>query len=129
MEDDYRYSVAYDENVVRVSTSGSFDYLKALEMWKEIMATCEQHQCFDILAISLVAKPLPAPDLFNSGEFFDAVGLTPRHRLAVVNNNEDVRESYKVAAAALKTRRAAAPFSAAAFSNERDARRWLSRQD
>ena len=129
MEDDYRYSVAYDDNVVTVWTTGSFDYLKGLQMWKEIIATCEQHQCFDILAISRVAKPLPAPDLFNSREFFDAVGLTAEYRLAVVNENEDVRESHKVAAAALKTRRAAAPFSAAVFSNERDARRWLSRRD
>ena len=129
MEDEYRYSIAYDDDVVRVSTSGSFDYLEALQMWEEIIATCEQHECFDVLTVSGVAKPLPSPDVFNSREFFDTVGLTDKYRLAVVNKNDEVRESHKIVVAALQNRTTAATFKAGSFSNERDARRWLSRQD
>ena len=129
MEDEYRYAIAYDDDVVRVSTSGNFDYLKGLQMWQEIVATCEQHECCDVLAVSGMEKPIPAPDVFNSGEFFATVGITDKYRLAVVNKNDDVRESHKIAAKALQNRAPSATFKAGSFSSERDARRWLSRQD
>lgn len=97
----------------------------ALEMWKKVIATCEENNCFRILAISNIDRPLPAADVFNSADFFASVGLNEKYRLAVVAKNTDVHESHQIAALALKNKTAGALFPAAAFESEWEARHWL----
>lgn len=115
--------------MIRVKTSGEFDYLIALRMWGEVIATCEENDCFKVLAISSLEQPLPTTEVFNSSEFFAAAGLDEKYRLAVVTENPAVHESHQIAASALKSHNMQAPFPAAAFDNERDARQWLYLED
>jgi hypothetical protein len=122
MDDSYTYSIDPEDTVIRLTTSGNFDYLRALQMWREVIAACKEANCFKILTISNVINPLPTAEVFNSSDFFTSVGLDNRFQLAVVTENPDVHESHQVAATALKTK---GSFAASAFSNEREARRWL----
>ena len=122
MDDSYTYSIDSENTVIRLTTSGNFDYLRALQMWREVIAACKEADCFKILTISNVINPLPTAEVFNSSDFFTSTGLDNRFQLAVVTENADVHESHQIAATALKTR---GSFAASAFSNEREARRWL----
>jgi len=69
MDQEYTYTIRFDETLVRPTTSGSFDYLRALQMWQEINATCEEQQCFRILVISKIDEPVATPDAYNASEF------------------------------------------------------------
>jgi hypothetical protein len=122
MDDSYTYSIDVEDTVIRLTTSGNFDYLRALQMWREVIAACKEANCFKILTISNVTNPLPTAEVFNSSDFFTSAGLDNRFKLAVVTENPDVHESHQVAATALKTK---GSFAASAFSREKEARRWL----
>lgn len=125
----YTYSITVSESVVRLKTSGKFEHLTALQMWAEVIAVCEENDCFKVLAISNLEQPLPTLEVFNSSEFFDSVGLDQKYRLAVVTKNAAVHESHQIAASALKVHSMRARFPAAAFDDERDARQWLHLED
>lgn len=129
MVDGYRYSITVSDSVVRLKTSGTFEHLTALKMWAEVIAVCEENDCFKVLAISHLEQPLPTTEVFNSSEFFSSVGLDQKYRLAVVTENPAVHESHLIAASALKTHTMQTQFPAAAFDNERDARQWLHLED
>ena len=125
MDDSYNYTIAVSDSLIRVKTSGEFDHLSALKMWSEVTAICEKNDCYRILTISNLDRPLPATEVFNSSDFFAAAGLDRRYRLAVVTSNEEVHESHRIAASALKAHSMQPPFQAAAFDSEREAIHWL----
>jgi len=125
----YTYSITVSDSVVRLKTSGTFEHLAALQMWVEVIAACEENDCFKVLAISHLERPLPTSEVFNSSEFFASVGLDHKYRLAVVTKDAAVHESHQIAASALRIHDMQAQFPAAAFDNERDARLWLHLDD
>jgi hypothetical protein len=97
MDHDYAYTISHENSLVRVNSSGIFDYLKALKMWEEIVATCEEKECFLILFISNMAAPLPVAEAFDASEFFKATGITAKYRLAVVTEDPGLLESVRIA--------------------------------
>jgi len=123
---EYSYTIAPEKSLVRVVSSGIFDYLKALEMWEEIVASCEEQRCFHILFISMMAAPLPMAEAFDAAEFFEATGITANHRLAVVTKDPALLTSMRVSETVLKQR---SSLNAAVFETIKEARHWLDQRN
>ena len=87
---EFTYSVSYEEPLIRVRAQGFFDYLKAYEMWKAIVAASDEFKCFHILGESTSTEPIPTLDAYEHLSLIESVGVTrPGHWLDPVEHLGD----------------------------------------
>jgi len=119
---DFEYSIAHEDSLVKVVTQGFFDYLKAYEMWKAIVATCNKSECFQVLGKTRQAAPIPMIDAYEHLDLIESAGVTPDFQIAWVSNVPPVLERLRLIETILKDR---SLFNVSIFESEADATRWL----
>lgn len=116
-----KYSIKDENSIVRVSVTGSPDYLELDRLWHDIIAYCKRHNFFRILGESTTEKWQDA-DAYDHAPIFEAAGVTNDYRVAWVEQNPTAREAIKLAEAVVNNRGLE---TARTFDNIADARRWL----
>jgi hypothetical protein len=119
---DFEYSISHDDSLVNVITQGFFDYLKAYEMWKAIVATCDKSGCFQVLGETQRAAPIPLIDAYEHVALIESVGVTPDYRIAWVAKDPPVLERLRLIESILRDR---SLFNVSIFESKADATRWL----
>jgi hypothetical protein len=119
---DFEYSISHDDSLVNVVTQGFFDYLKAYEMWKEVVATCDKSGCYQVLGESQLAAPVPLIDAYEHVSLIESVGVTPDYQIAWVANDAAVLERLRLIESIVRDR---SLFNVSMFESKADATRWL----
>lgn len=118
----FEYTISYDESLVKVVSQGHFDYLKAYEMWKGVVTTCNKSECYRVLGESRLAAPIPTMDAYGHLELIESVGVTPDYQIAWFSTDPLVLERLKLIETVLRDR---SLFNVSIFDNLPEARRWL----
>ena len=118
----HRYSIAKEGSVIRVSTTGAFDFVAIFEMWEDIVAACNSHGCFRILGLSNLDEP-PAPiDAYEYMGMLQAVGITAKHRIAWVAQNPALLDMMAIAETVIRNR---SELVVRIFETEASAEEWI----
>ncbi|MGI9238033.1 MAG: hypothetical protein ACR2QZ_11590 [Woeseiaceae bacterium] len=116
------YELAYSNSRIEVTTTGIFDFLDALEMWKEIVALCEAHSCFKILGLSMLSEPVPKPDAYDHLNLLLSAGISEKHQVAWVAGRSLLVENLRLTETVLNNRSA---LNFRLFESAAQAKEWL----
>ena len=116
------YSIECVDSVVEVRVSGTPDRSSIAQMWKDIIAACEQHRCLSILGLSDMEQPLRLADAIDHQAIFLEAGVTIDHRIAWVQMNPDAVRMNLLVESVLLNR---GLVNGHVFTNEIEARKWL----
>ena len=115
------YTITPEPALISVTVEGLPDYLSIDKLWHDIVAACNQHQCFDILGTSNL-EPAPSGEAYSHAAIFEAAGVHNGFRIAWVEKNAATKEWIKLSEAVVRNRDLA---TARAFDSLEDAKRWL----
>ena len=116
------YRIELKKGVVDVRVSGVPDRESTAQMWSDIVAACTRNDCFYILGISNLDRPLKLADAIDHQAIFLQAGITIDHRIAWVQLNPDAVEMARLAETVLLNR---GMVNGRVFTDEYEARRWL----
>lgn len=91
-------------------------------MWTEIIAACDEHQCYYILGLNRMDQPAKLADAIDHQAIFLEAGVTIDHRIAWAQLNPKAVEMTRLAETVLLNR---GQFNGRVFTDEFEARRWL----
>jgi hypothetical protein len=120
-----KYSIEHVNSTIEVRASGVPDRASVAQMWKDIIAACDEHHCFSILGIANMERPLSLADAIDHQAIFLEAGVTIDHRIAWVQENPEARKRTEIAETILLNR---GLLNGRLFDDEFEARRWLSDQ-
>lgn len=105
---------------VEVFAKGNSD--DVLAMWKNIVATCNQQECFNILGINRSKAGIDTLTGLEHHTVFTEVGIDHRYRIAWVGESQRTYESIEFIKNVLANRSTG---YGKVFSNEAEAKTWL----
>lgn len=117
-----KYSIEYVKSTIEVRATGVPDRASATQMWKDIVAACDEHHCLSILGLSNMDKPLSLADAIDHQAIFLEAGVTIDHRIAWVQENPAARKRTEIAETILLNR---GMLNGRLFADEFEARHWL----
>ncbi len=117
-----QYTIECRDSAIEVHVTGSPDRASIAQMWKDIVAACNQYGCLSILGISNLDRPLKLADAIDHQAIFLEAGVTIDHRIAWVQLNPEAVEMTQLAESVLLNRGLA---NGRVFTDEFEARRWL----
>lgn len=117
-----RYTITREDSVIRVRTEGVFDFISAYEMWEEIAATCNSQDCYRVLGVSNLDKPLPTVDAYDHLEMLKSVGINNRHRIAWVAGHPALLDQLLLAETVFRNR---SEINLRIFDSTKRAEQWL----
>jgi len=115
------YSIKHEDSLIRVTVTGSPDYLSTDRLWHDIVANCKRHQCLKVLGESETEQWRDS-DAYDHAAIFEVAGLSNEYRVAWVEKNPEAKKAIKLAEAVVNNRGFE---TARAFSSVADAKRWL----
>jgi hypothetical protein len=115
------YSIEHEQELIKVTVRGKFDYLSMDQMWKDISAACKKNNCSSILGIANIEAPTTY-DAYDHAAILDAIDVSPNLHIAWVENNPAATEMAKLAEAVIRNRDLA---TGRVFGSTFKARRWL----
>ncbi len=116
------YSIAYEQPFIKVSVSGTPDYLSIHRVWSAVAKACNMHGCRDILGVSDLDLPISIADAYDHNSLFEAVGITPDYRIAWVEENPEAKKVAQFIETVLLNR---GRVKGHVFDSIPKARRWL----
>lgn len=117
----FQYSIRYADGLVRVTVTGSPDYLSTDRLWHDIVACCLEHDCLKVLGESRTEN-WKDEDAYDHAAIFEAAGMSSRVRVAWVEEDDLARETLKLAEAVVNNRDVV---TGRVFDSVAEARRWL----
>ena len=119
------YTITPEPSMISVTVEGLPDYLSIDKLWHDIVAACNQHQCFDILGSSN-SELAPTDEAYSHAAIFEAAGVHNGFRIAWVEENAAAKEWIKLSEAVVRNRNLA---TARVFDSVAEAKRWLAKGD
>lgn len=120
----FEYSISSENELIRVTVTGSPDYLSLDKLWHDIAAACRENGCVKVLGSS-TTENWRDEDAYDLAPVLQAAGLSNRFRVAWVEANAPAREAIKLAEAVVNNRDVV---TAQVFPNLAAARRWLAEE-
>nr|NQU90861.1 hypothetical protein [Bacteroidota bacterium] len=107
---------------IHVKQYGDDNYGISLDLWRKIVAACDQYQCYNILGESFTEKSLSTIDCYDHAKIFKIVGVSFKHRVAWVHHTEDPEGTAEFIDLVLKNR---GLLNGAFFPGVKEATAWL----
>lgn len=114
--------VEYKGDYVHARHSGPNSYDSSLELWKRIVAACEEHRCCNVLGESFDTNSLSTMEAYDHIRIFKIAGVTREYRIAWVNHIKETQEIMKFIENVLVNRGLA---QGGLFPTVDEAKRWL----
>ena len=116
-----KYTINPEPALMSVRVDGLPDYLSIDRLWRDIVAACKQHECFNVLGVSNL-EPASASEAYNHAAIFEATGVDNGFNIAWVEENPATKEWIELAGAVVRNRGLT---TARTFDSVADAKRWL----
>lgn len=117
-----RHTIEKIDSVIRVRTAGAFDFVNVFEMWEQIVAACQKHNCFNVIGLSNLDEPPAQIESYEYLSMLQAVGLTPKHRVAWVAENPALLDVMTLAETVIMNR---SELVVRVFADLDGAERWI----
>lgn len=118
---DNRIEVSFEGDHVLVIADGDKDYRYIQTLWREVAATCDQHECYNVLGIANTTTPVEAVDGYDLPMIFRELRIGQHYRIAWVEQKQDSRDVLEFVVTVLKNR----GLPGRLFDTEAEARQWL----
>lgn len=115
-------TITFEGDHVKAVTQGRKNIDIARLLWTGIATACQEHNCFKVLVLSHAGNPMPLLDGYAHAELFRELGLTAKYRIALVEFDDDIRESATHFAETVLFNRG---LPGRLFAHEEDARKYL----
>lgn len=116
------YSIAHEQSFIKVSVSGTPDYLSIHRVWSAVAQACDTHDCRNVLGESDLDLPISITDAYEHDSLFQALGITPDYRIAWAEKNSEAKEVARFIETVLLNR---GRVKGHVFDNISEARLWL----
>ncbi len=116
-----KIEVTFEGDHVRVIADGDKDYRYIQTLWREVAATCDQHECYNVLGIANTTTPVEAVDGYDLPMIFRELRIGQHYRIAWVEQKQDSRDVLEFVVTVLKNR----GLPGRLFDTEAEARQWL----
>lgn len=116
-----RFIVEFKGDHIHAREFGQDSYESSLRNWRELMAACAKHRCWNILGESHTT-PLSVADAYRHIEIYKEAGVTERHRIAWVAHSPEAAAMLRFAETVLKNRGLG---TGHVFADVEQARNWL----
>lgn len=117
-----KYTIEYVNSTIEVHVTGVPDRASIAQMWKDIIAACDEHSCLTILGISKLDKPVKLADAIDHQAIFLEAGVTIDHMIAWAQLNPEALEMTRLSETVLLNH---GQLNGRLFDDEFEARRWL----
>lgn len=118
----FEINVLPDSNYVHVVATGDASYENANEMWRSIVSTCNQLQCFKILGENRLRNGLSTMDAWKHQQIFQESGVSSKMRIAWVDQNPNTFPTTEFIGQVLSNR---AMINGRLFKDVEKAKLWL----
>lgn len=115
--------VEFKGDYVHAQLYGRNNYDISLELWRRIVATCKQHNCFNVLGENYTTEELSTIDAFNHLKILEEVGLTLQYRIAWVNQVKETARGVEFVETVVVKNRGLA--NGGVFPTIEEAKQWL----
>lgn len=116
-----RIEVTFEGDHVHVIADGDKDYRSMDQVWREVSAACELHDCYNVLGIAKTTTPVEAVEGYELPGLFQELNIDQRYRIAWVELNEDSRDVLSFVQTVMANR----GLPGLLFNTEEEAREWL----
>lgn len=116
-----KIEVTFEGDHIRVIADGDKDYRFMEQMWREVVAACELHDCYNVLGIAKTTTPIEVVEAYELPALFQELNIDQRYRIAWVELDDDARDVITFAQTVLVNR----GLPGLAFDTEEEARDWL----
>lgn len=116
-----KIEVTFEGDHVLVIADGDKDYRYIQSLWREVAATCDQHECYNVLGIANTTTPVEAVDGYDLPMIFRELRIGQHYRIAWVEQKQDSRDVLEFVVTVLKNR----GLPGRLFDTEAEARQWL----
>ncbi len=116
-----KIEVTFEGDHIRVIADGDKDYRFMDQMWREVVAACELHDCRDVLGIAKTTTAIEAVEGYELPALFQELNVDQRYRIAWVELDEDARDVVTFVQTVLANR----GLPGLVFDTEAEAREWL----
>ena len=110
------------DGYIHVRHYGRDSYDITLDMWRRIVATCEEYNCFNILGETKTMNRLSTMDNYDHITIMKQAGVTLRHRIAWVAHGPEALADLRFVETILLNRGLA---NGKVFTSIEEAKRWL----
>jgi hypothetical protein len=117
----YEEKISIEEDYIFVQIAGEVNYDITFNLWKNIAAACNEHNCYRILGTSDL-QPMGIMHAYEHQKIFSANGFNAKYKAAWVEQNEQNFETVIFIENVAVNR---GLLNAKVFSELSDARRWL----
>ena len=116
-----KIEVTFEGDHVRVVTEGDKDYRFLDKVWRDVAATCELHDCYNVLGIAKSSTPVEAVEGYELPALFRELNIDQKYRIAWVELDEDAQDTIAFIQTVLANR----GLPGLLFETEAEAREWL----
>ena len=116
-----KLEVSIENDHVLVIADGDKDFRFMDKMWRNVVAVCEEHGCFNVLGLANTTTPLEAVEGYETAALFQELNIDQRYRIAWVEMNEESRDLLDFIQTVLANR----GLPGRVFDTEAEAREWL----
>lgn len=118
----YEVSVVFKDGYVEARSIGDKSYQTAVILWREILKTCDEHNCYKVLGLGESSTGLSTMDAMNHEKLFKDFAITRKYKIAWVELNKEALASIKFLETVLLNR---GLLNGMLFPNIEEAKRWL----
>jgi hypothetical protein len=116
-----KIEVTFKGDHIRVIADGDKDYRFMDQLWREVVAACELHDCHNVLGIAKTTTPVEAVEGYELPALFQELNIDQRYRIAWVELDDDARDVITFVQTVLANR----GLPGLVFVTEKEAREWL----
>ncbi len=113
--------VTFEGDHVLVIADGDKDYRYMERLWHEVAATCEKHDCHNVLGLANTTTPIEAVEGYDLPKIFRELRIGQHYRIAWVEKKQDARDMIEFVVTVLNNR----GMPGRLFDTETEAREWL----
>lgn len=114
--------IEHKVDYLHVRQYGTDSYEISLDLWRQIVAACEEYDCYNVLGESYTSEELSTMDAYAHVEIFNLAGVTLRHRIAWVHRGKNAAQNDRFIETTLKNR---GMVNGHIFASTEEAKRWL----
>jgi hypothetical protein len=120
-----KLEVTFEGDHVLVIADGDKDYRYMETLWREVAATCDQNECYNVLGIANTTTPVEAVEGYDLPAIFRELRIGQHYRIAWVEKKQDARDMVEFVVTVLTNR----GLPGRLFDTETEAREWLLSSD
>ena len=114
-------TITFEGDHIQVISDGDKDFAFAVDLWTQVVAMCQKHNCFNVLGIANTSKPVEAMEGYDHAGLFQNLAITQEYQVAWVELNPDAMDMADFIETVLVNR----GLPGRVFGSVDDAKTWL----